>query len=320
MSKADNMLSILWLLKTGKRVTAKHLAEVLEIHIRTVYRYIDALCASGVPIISDSGHNGGYSLLNHFTEAPLMFDLNEQKALIHAARFAQEAGYPFGDALDQAIARLKMYTNQEQLGLINRHIAGFDVISAPADSSVESVLRELEVSVADGLTLSMDYNKGYGAPSQARQIDPYGLVYWKNNWYLVAYCHNRHEIRSFRVDRIQSLSRTKDSFQRPSEFSARQFFLSSLLPDADNNELVSIRIHGKEQAIADLCRHWLIGHMLLERSKNEIHFKLEEGAVLSYLPHYLLTYGKSIQVLGPPFLKEKMVGIASELLEYYQNG
>lgn len=66
MSKADNMLSILWMLKEQKRVTAKQIADALEIHIRTVYRYIDALCASGVPIIADSGHNGGYSLLHDF--------------------------------------------------------------------------------------------------------------------------------------------------------------------------------------------------------------------------------------------------------------
>jgi predicted DNA-binding transcriptional regulator YafY len=103
MSKAVNMLSILWLLKTGKRMTAKQLAEELEINIRTVYRYIDALCASGVPIISDAGHNGGYSLLNDFTKAPLFFDSDEQKAMIHAASFASEAGYPFSEALDAAV-------------------------------------------------------------------------------------------------------------------------------------------------------------------------------------------------------------------------
>lgn len=71
MSKADNMLAILWLLKTKKRMTAKQLANELEIHIRSVYRYIDALCASGVPIIADSGHNGGYHLLHDLTKAPL---------------------------------------------------------------------------------------------------------------------------------------------------------------------------------------------------------------------------------------------------------
>ena len=81
MSKADNMLAILWLLKSEKKMTAKQLSDELEIHIRTVYRYIDSLCASGVPIVSDSGHNGGYSLLHNFTKAPLFFDLVEQRRL-----------------------------------------------------------------------------------------------------------------------------------------------------------------------------------------------------------------------------------------------
>jgi predicted DNA-binding transcriptional regulator YafY len=71
MSKNDNMLAILWMLNSGTKVTAKQISEKLEINIRTVYRYIDSLCASGVPIISDTGHNGGYSLLSNFINAPL---------------------------------------------------------------------------------------------------------------------------------------------------------------------------------------------------------------------------------------------------------
>ncbi len=59
MSKSTNMLSILWLLRSGRRMTAQQLANELEIHIRTVYRCIDSLCVSGVPIIADSGPNGG---------------------------------------------------------------------------------------------------------------------------------------------------------------------------------------------------------------------------------------------------------------------
>lgn len=78
MAKIDNMMSILWMLNSDKKITAKQIAEKLEINIRTVYRYIDVLSASGVPIISDTGHNGGYSLLNNFTKAPLFFDIEEQ--------------------------------------------------------------------------------------------------------------------------------------------------------------------------------------------------------------------------------------------------
>ncbi|MFE5323722.1 helix-turn-helix transcriptional regulator [Paenibacillus sp. NPDC056579] len=319
MSKADNMLSILWLLKTRKRITAKQLAEELEINIRTVYRYIDALCASGVPIIADSGHNGGYSLLGQFNEAPLFFDINEQKALIHAAVFAEEAGYPFGEALNRAIGKLKKYTNEEQLHQINRHTVGFDVINPPSDGSLETFLQELELSVANGATLLMDYMKA-NPPSEQREIDPYGIVYWKGKWYIVAYCYLRREIRSFRVDRIRSLSRTGAAFERPVDFSARQFFLNTLLPDMDNPEtMLSIRVEGYEQAINDLCLHWLLGHVLVERTATTAHFQLDERSIVSYLPYTLLSYGKSIRIIEPAMLKERMVAISSALVQHYES-
>ncbi|MGE5700951.1 MAG: helix-turn-helix transcriptional regulator [Clostridia bacterium] len=319
MSKADNMLSILWLLKTGKRMTANQLADALEIHPRTVYRYIDALCASGVPIISDAGHNGGYSLLRQFTEAPLFFDLNEQKALVHAATFAQEAGYPFEEALNQAIAKLKRYTNQEQLEQINRHELGFDVIHPAASPSLKAMLQELETAVAHGRTVQMDYQKGSEASAQTRTLDPYGIVYWKGNWYVVGHCHMRGETRSFRVDRIQRLQPTTATFQRPDGFSARQFFLAGLLPDPTNPEpLLSVRIEGHAQSLNDLCGHWLLAHTLVERTSNLAHFRLHEQGIRTFLPYFLLPYGTSIRIVEPAILKERMVEVTNGLLQHYQ--
>jgi predicted DNA-binding transcriptional regulator YafY len=113
MSKADNMLAILWLLNTRRRMTAREIADTLEIHIRTVYRYIDGLCASGVPIEAEAGHDGGYRLPVHFRDIPLFFDMEEQKALVHAAVFARQAGYPFGEALDRAITKIERYASLE---------------------------------------------------------------------------------------------------------------------------------------------------------------------------------------------------------------
>jgi predicted DNA-binding transcriptional regulator YafY len=319
MSKAINMLSILWLLKTGKRMTAKQLAEELEINIRTVYRYIDALCASGVPIISDAGHNGGYSLLHEFTKAPLFFDVDEQKALIHAASFASEAGYPFSEVLNGAVTKLKKYTNSEQLDYINRHLTGFYVIQPPANSALESLLQELEVSVAEGFTLLMEYQKGNESTPQSRSIDPYGLVYWKGNWYVIAYCHLRLDIRSFRVNRIVSITRTGVEFARPVNFSAREFLLNGLLPGSDQPEqLISIHIESQAQALDDLCQHWLFGHALTHRSKTHAHFKIDEQSINTYIPYFLLPYGKAINIIEPLFLKERMVTVATELVNHYQ--
>lgn len=320
MSKMVNMLSILWLLKTRKQMTAKELAEELEISIRTVYRYIDALCASGVPIISDAGHNGGYSLLNEFTKTPLFFNLDEQKALVHAAKLAKDAGYPFSETLDDAISKLKMYTNEEQLNHINSHLRGFEVIHPSVEPSLTSILQDLEMAVADSYRLFIVYHKDRGIEPQSRYIDPYGLVYWKGKWYTVAFCHLRKEVRSFRIDRIQSLSKTDNTFERPLGFSARSFFLKGLLPDSNQLEkLISVRIEGKAHALDDLCQHWLFNHALIERTNNQALFKVDKESIHSFVPYFLLPYGKTITILEPVLLQERLATICFELFNHHQN-
>lgn len=319
MPKKDNMLAILWMLNSGVKITAKQIAEKLEINIRTVYRYIDALCASGVPIISDSGHNGGYSLLSNMIRAPLLFDMEEKKALLHAALFAKEAGSPMSDALDNAVSKLKMYSNQEQENILSRHLAGFEVINRMGPSSIQPVLEELEQAVANEYSVEMEYRTSREEHPKSRVIDPYGMVYWNNRWYTVAFCHLRNEIRSFRADRILTIKRTPLTFKRSEAFSARECFLHNLLPDVAGEEgIISLRIEGTADALDDLCMHWFLGHHLKERTAGQAIFLLEKESIHRYVPNFLLPYGKSIRVIEPQSLKERLVATTSDLMEYYQ--
>ncbi|WP_270169281.1 helix-turn-helix transcriptional regulator [Paenibacillus sp. SYP-B4298] len=319
MPKNDNMLAILWMLNSGVKLTAKQISEKLEISIRTVYRYIDALCASGVPIVSDAGHNGGYSLLNHFIRAPLLFDLEEKKALLHAAVFAKEAGYPLSEALGNATSKLKRYSNQEQERILSRHLSGFEVINRMGDPSIQPVLAELEQAVEGEYSIEIDYRSGHEQQTRNRVIDPYGMVYWNNKWYTVAFCHLRQAIRSFRAERILQIKRTQLAFKRPEAFSAREVFMQNLWPDlAGKDGIISLVIGGRSEALDDLCLHWFLGHHLKERTSNQAIFLLEEQSLHRYVPYFLLSYGKSIQVIEPQSLKEQLVAVASELVEYYR--
>lgn len=319
MAKNDNMLAILWMLNSGVKMTAKQISEKLEINIRTVYRYIDALCASGVPIISDPGHNGGYSLLNNFIRAPLLFDMEEKKVLLQAAVFAKEAGYPFSEALGNITSKLKMYSNQEQESILNHNLAGFEVINRRVNPSIQPILAELEQAVEKEFSVEIDYITSREEQPKNRMIDPYGMVYWNNKWYTVAFCHLRNEIRSFRVDRILLIKCTQIIFKRPEAFSTRDFFLKNLLPDLVGKEgLISLIIEGRSEALDELCMHWFIGHHLKERTSNQAVFLFEEKSIHIYVPYFLLSYGKSIQIIEPQSLKERLVAIASELMEYYQ--
>ena len=318
MSKNDNMLAILWMLSSGTKITAKQISERLEINIRTVYRYIDALCVSGVPIISEPGHNGGYSLLENFIRTPLFFDTEEKKSLLHAATIAMEAGYPFVEALNSATSKLKMFMNEEQEKVLNRHLVGFEVVSRICDPAVKPILMELEEAVANEWSMEIEYCTGYEGHATHRVVDPYGMLYWNEKWYTIAFCHLRNEIRSFRIDRIVNIIRAKNSFKRPKDFSAREFFIKNLLSDVECKAgLCTLVIEGSSEALNDLCSHWFLSYHLIQRSDCRTNFLMDESSIHTYVPNILLPYGKSIKVVEPNSFKDSMAVILKDLMSHY---
>ncbi len=319
MPKIDNMLAILWMLRSGEKITAKQISEKLEMNIRTVYRYIDTLSTSGVPIISEPGHNGGYTLLNNFIEAPLFFDFEEQTSLFHAAVFAEEAGYYGGEALNRAISKLSKYSNQVQETKINQHLTSLEVISRLSSLSMESFLKELEMSVTDGYSVKILYPKSGEKQLNYRLVDPYRIIYWNNKWYVIGFCHLRNDIRSFRLDRIESLMLTENKFNRPENFSARDFFIKNLLPTIEDKKgIISLVINGDKNVLADICQHWFLGHYLQERTSTQAVFLLEKDMLHTYVPYLLLPYNKSIKVIEPISLKKRLVEVLSDLIKFYQ--
>ncbi|RCW77144.1 helix-turn-helix transcriptional regulator [Saliterribacillus persicus] len=319
MAKIDNVLAILWMLSSGEKITAKQISEKLEMNIRTVYRYIDTLSISGVPIISDAGHNGGYTLLNNFIEAPLFFDFEEQTSLFHAAVFAEEAGYYGGEALNRAISKLRKYSNQEQETNINQHVTSLEVISRLSSLAMEPFLKKLDQAVAEGYSVKVLYHKSAEGQSKYRLLDPYRIIYWNNKWYVIGFCHLRNAIRSFRVDRMESLMLTENKFNRPENFSARDFFMKNLVPTIDDKEgIISLVINGDKSSLSDLCQHWFLGNYLQEWTSNQAVFLLEKDMIHTYVPYLLLPYGKSIRVIEPISLKKRMIEVLSELIKFHQ--
>lgn len=319
MAKIDNMLAILWMLRSGEKITAQQISEKLEMNIRTVYRYIDTISTSGVPIISEPGHNGGYTLLNNFIEAPLFFDSEEQTSLFHAAVFAEEAGYYGGEALNRAVSKLSNYSNLEQETKINHHVTSLEVINRSIPFSAEPFLKELEQALADGRSVKILYQKSGEKQLNDRLVDPYKIIYWHNKWYVVGFCHLRQDLRSFRADRIESLVLTGDKFNRPENFSARDFFIKNLLPTTEDKEgIISFVINGEKNVLNDICQHWFLGHYLKERTLNQAVFLLEQDVLHTYVPHLLLPYNQSIKVIEPISFKRRLVEVLLELINFHE--
>lgn len=136
---------------------------------------------------------------------------------------------------------------------------------------------------------------------------------------MIGICHLRNDIRSFRVDRIESLMQTENKFNRPENFSAHDFFMKNLLPTIENKEgITPVVINGNSRVLGDICQHWFLGHYLQERTPNQAVFFLEKNVIHTHVPYLLLPYGKSIQVIEPISLKKRLIEVLSELIKFHQ--
>ena len=335
VAKSDYMLAIIWLLRSRGQMTAQELAETLEICVRSIYRYIDSLCASGVPIVAESGHEGGYRLPSSYQSVPLFFSVEEKTALAHSALFAQRAGYPFTSALTEALRKIQYGSTTKQVEDLTLHAASVDVLAVVDHSAYTELLADLERAIAYGRTVRMAYRKAKGEETVDREVNPYGLIHWRDRWYLVGHCHLRQELRSFRVDRVREYSLTNSTFTRPAGFSAGAFFAAQQMASTtDADVLTEVVLAGDADAMDDLANHWFMGPRVVMRSENDgaesqsppssqsrsqatLTLLVEQSTLHSYIPHILLAYGRSVRLVQPDSLRQRMRNLLTELAAHY---
>ena len=201
MRRADRLFQIVQLIRGRRLTTAAHLAQRLEVSERTVYRDVADLQHQGVPIEGEAGV--GYRLGAGFELPPLMFTHDEARALVASVRMAQAWQDP---ALAQA-AHVALGKILSVLPAAARAAAQSMAIYAPPlrlEPAVQVTLHTLREAVQARRKLRVDYRDASDQPSQ-RILRPLGCFYWGKVWTLAAWCESRHDFRTFRLDRIDSV-------------------------------------------------------------------------------------------------------------------
>lgn len=320
MPKAGTMLSVLWLLHSRKRMTAAEIAKELEISVRTVYRCIHGLCASGVPIVSESGHDGGFRLLDNFRKTPLFFDLQELRAIFHAAKFARRAGYPFSEDLNRALLKIEQNLSPYQIQDLQKHTEPFGVVSSNRGGTVEPWLAILADAVAEGKSLDILYHKVMGEEPEWRTVDPYGIAFDSGVWYAAVYCHKRQAMRDFRIDRILDIRPNGRTFNRPHDFSIEEFFSNrTMIDNIQRGPFTEVVIRGSVWAIQSIIDHWYLRYCVKSHTRNQVHLNLNKHSE-SVVPSMLLGYGTNIEIIEPQSMRDRLVELAGSWLEHHRVG
>ncbi len=199
MRRADRLFQIVQYLRGGRLLTARILAERLEVSERTIYRDIADLIGSGVPIDGEAGI--GYLMRSGYDLPPLMFSRAEIAALVAGARMVRSfGGAEMALAAEEALVKIEAVLppdlRDRPAGVaIHAHDAG------ALSNADRTMVDRLDRAVDAVRKMSLDYRDADGAATR-RIVRPLGLWFWGKVWTLIAWCELRDDFRMFRIDRI----------------------------------------------------------------------------------------------------------------------
>ena len=216
--RADRLVAILLLLQRRGLVTAKQVADELEISERTARRDLDALGVAGLPVYASRGRGGGWKLAGGGRTDLSGLSDREVRALFLLAGPRSSAEPELRAALRKLVRALPE-PFQTQAEAASRSVIvdpsgwGSTATSGPPPSP--EFLDIVQEAVVVGRVIRMGYINLDGR-SSLRMLHPLGLAVKGSLWYLIA--DTDAGLRTFRVDRVTSVELTDDAVVQPPAF------------------------------------------------------------------------------------------------------
>jgi predicted DNA-binding transcriptional regulator YafY len=214
MRRADRLFRIVQFLRAGRMQTARELARKLEVSHRTIYRDVQDLQLSGVPILGEAGV--GYTLRRDYDLPPLMFDAREITALVLGSRMVIAWGdAELAEAANDALHKIEAVLTpalRDRIDAVRLYAPALNPRRAD-DIVTRENLEQLRNAIEAIRVIEVVYRDEKGQESE-RRLRPMALLFWGNVWTLVAWCELRSDFRSFRADRFRSIQITEQTFEQ----------------------------------------------------------------------------------------------------------
>jgi len=206
--RADRLFQIVQFLRSRRVTTARWLAEVLEVSERTIYRDIQDLMASNVPIEGEAGI--GYVIRRGYDLPPLMFTREEMTALTLGARIVNSWADPaLAMAAQSVLSKVETVLPDSLKGELDQTRLFSPLVRIP--TQVAAFMGELRSAADCRNKVVITYTRADGVDSN-RIIWPLGLFFWGTTWTLGAWCEMRQAFRNFRLDRIETLQTCDEQY------------------------------------------------------------------------------------------------------------
>lgn len=319
--RADRLLAIVLLLQRHGRMSAAALAERLEVSERTIYRDMEALGTSGIPVTAQRGPAGGWSLMGGYETRLTGLKPTEVEALFlpHSVKLLGDLG--LSDAFQAALTKLVL-----ALPPVSRRDAEDAARYVHVDEAGWFFRREdvpylapLQESIRRQCRVGLLYRRAGDGEASERLVDPLGLVAKGGIWYLVA--STGAGMRTYRVSRVAGVRQTDEPYTRPPDFDLESYWAESCRRLKEGLPSYVATVRTTPEVLGDLgCMPYV---RVLEESDLDregclvarVDFEVPEGALRS-----TLSYGALVEVLEPDELRDRLRDAATAVVKLYERG
>ncbi len=298
---ATRLITLIFLLQNRPNQKASELANKLGVSLRTIHRYFDMLDEMGIPVYSERGPYGGFSLVRGYKMPPLVFTLEEAVAVALGTGMVKELwGELYREAAQGALAKLENLLPDEQrreVAWARQSLVATGMNRADMKTQIP-VLEKLRRAIREHRSVSMNYQSSQNPHPSQREVDPYALIHRWGWWYMVGFCHLRQSIRTFRLDRMFETTLLDTNFTLSPDFDLQAYLKAK--PQSELQTIARLRFQ------ADAANFVLGNRSYWETVEPQADGSVEVtllAPTLEWAASTTLAYGPAVEALEPPELR-----------------
>jgi predicted DNA-binding transcriptional regulator YafY len=312
--RADRLIALLLLMQRRQRVTAAEVAAELEVSERTARRDLEALGIAGLPVYSERGRGGGWRLLGGGRTDLSGLSAAEARALFLVAGPQAHATPELRAALRKLVRALPEPMRGPAEGAASSVIVDPGRWGETRNPFRPPHLEAIEAALADGVQVRLGYADRSGKAS-LRTVHPFGLALKGTVWYLLA--GTGDGLRTFRVSRVTSVEPTGELVERPEGFDLAEAWKQVVRRVDELRTPLEVSALADPDALDEL--RWVFQRRATfgpPTADGRVPVTLR-GQALRMLVFELAGFGRRVEVLSPPAVREQLATLGAELVGTY---
>ena len=313
----DQLFEFVYILIDKKQTTATEMAKRFGVSTRTIYRWLDALSVSGVPVYSLKGRGGGIAISENYAMDKRILTEEERLAIISSVKALNSLS---GNPASLVNANIK--AAEKITGLATKDTDWLEVDFSPWSPEgkiVSSLFATLRECILKKRMVSFDYFRGDGNMEQ-RLVHPWKLVYKGQAWYLQGWCTSRKAERFFKLSRMRNVSMTGRTANiaklTADELNIKNNCSEKTSDNQNQTPLLTIKAKVFPASISYLLDTFICSEVISHKNGSiTATFTVPDQ---DWIYNMLLSFHANMKIISPKSVREKVLALAKDIQKLYE--